>query len=187
MASAKNIILSIAIAIVFMLLGVYGVNLIYEEPQYQDFCKETPAKPFPVRGEPVQCQSNPSLQAREQQCYANGSVAINYEYDENGCAVNFECSSCNKDWEADQKKWQRTAFISAVVIGIIGIVLGAVLFSLESVGAGLMGGGAFLIFVFAVRVWHNLGDIVRFVILLFALAILIYLGYLINRKSMKRR
>jgi len=116
MVNAKNIILSIAIAIVFMLLGVYGVNLIYEEPQYQDFCKETPAKSVPIAREPVQCQSNPSLQAREQQCYANGSITISYEYDDNGCPINFECSSCNKDWEAEQKKWEKTALFGQLFL-----------------------------------------------------------------------
>ena len=183
MVSAKNIILSIAIAIVFMLLGVYGINLFYEEPQHKDFCgEEGYPKSIPIgRGEP--CEVNTSLEARQQQCYNDGNAVIKQKFDANGCVLDFECSTCNKDFDNAMKKWEKTAFIAAVIFGIIGIAAGAILFSLESVGAGLMGGGALLILGFSMRVWRNLGDIVRFVILLAALIVLIYLGYRINKRK----
>ncbi len=183
MVSAKNIILSIAIAIVFMLLGVYGINLFYEEPQYQDFCQDKFARPVPMIKEGFPCTPNSDFASREQQCYNQGNTAINYTYDSNGCPTSFECSTCQKDFDNEMKKWEKTAFISAVIFGIIGIAVGAILFSLESVGAGLMGGGALLILGFSMRVWRNLGDIVRFVILLAALVVLIYLGYRLNKKK----
>lgn len=184
MVSAKNIILSIAIAIVFMLLGVYGINLFYEEPQYQDFCgQEGFPKVAPLAREQRPCQVNVSLDAQMQQCYNDGNAVIKQQYDQFGCLAAFECSTCQKDFDNAMEEWEKKAFISAVVFGIIGIAVGAIWFSLESVGAGLMGGGALLILGFSMRVWRNLGDIVRFVILLAALVVLIYLGYRINKRK----
>ena len=187
MAGAKNIVLSIAIAIVFMLFAVYGTALFYPEPQFSDFCeKREIGRPFPLERErqevPEPCEINPEVLAREQQCYTDDKIIISREYDEQGCLIDFECSSCNQDYDAAAEKWRTRAFVASVIIGLIGIAAGALLFKIESIGAGLMGGGALLIFVFSVRVWRDFGDVVRFIILGLALLVLIYIGILINRR-----
>ena len=183
MVSAKNIILSIAIAIVFMLFGVYAINLIYKQPQYNDFCGTGEFYPKVIRGPvPAETCINQTLTDREQQCYANGSTIIKQKFDDRGCVIDFECSGCNKDFDAESKTWRRGTFVAAVIVGVVGLAVGALLFSIEAIGAGLMGGGAFLIFVNAVRAWEELSDGIRVIILALALVALIYIGILINRR-----
>lgn len=183
MANAKNFLLGIAIAIVFMLFSVYGILLVYSQPQFSDFCGEKEfGRPFPLERQELLCEINLELRAREQQCFVDDKTIINREYDEEGCLTDFECSSCNQDFDKEENRWRTNFFVASIIIGILGIAIGAFLFKIEAIGAGLMGGGAFLIFVGSVRAWQDLGDLVRFVILGIALASLIYIGFLINRR-----
>ena len=185
MLNTKNIVLSLAIAIVFMLFAVYGTALFYPEPQFSDFCeKKEFGRPFPLVREqvPEPCEINPEIRTREQQCYTADKTIISRAYDEQGCLIDFECSSCNQDYDAAAEKWRTKAFVTSVILGLIGIVAGALFFKIDAIGSGLMGGGALLIFVFSIRVWRDIGDVVRFVILGLALLVLIYIGTLINRR-----
>lgn len=184
MASAKNVILIIAIIIIFTLFSVYGIQLFYKEPQYSDYCKESYySKPRIVSG--MDCPENPELEAIMNDCYDSENAVINQTYDEHGCLMNFDCSTCNKDYEISREKWAKNYFIVAVIVGIIAIVIGALLFSLDVVGGGLMGGGALLIFVSSMRAWTALGDAVRFILLGLALVILIYIAIRINKGHKK--
>ncbi|MBU2496896.1 MAG: hypothetical protein KJ767_02460 [Nanoarchaeota archaeon] len=183
MASAKNIILIIAIIIIFTLFSVYGIQLFYKEPMYEDYCKESYyPKTTPVRmTEQYTCPATPELDAMIDNCYGSGNAMVNYTYDEYGCLVDFDCSTCNKDYNDAREKWAKNYFIVAVIVGLIAIAVGALLFSLDVVGAGLMGGGALLILVSSMRAWTALGDVVRFVLLGVALVVLIYIAIRLNK------
>jgi small-conductance mechanosensitive channel len=44
--SIKNIILGLIIAVIFLMFAVYGTKLVYDAPEYEDFCDEF--KPVPL-------------------------------------------------------------------------------------------------------------------------------------------
>lgn len=188
MVSAKNVILIIAIIIIFTLFSVYGIQLFYNEPQYSDYCKESYyPRTAPARTpESYTCPETPELDAIMEDCYDSGNAVINHTHDKHGCLVDFDCSTCNKGFEDAREKWAKNYFIVAVIVSIIAIVIGALLFSLDVVGGGLMGGGALLILVSSMRAWTALGDVVRFILLGLALVILIYIAIRINKGSGKR-
>jgi len=72
-------------------------------------------------------------------------------------------------------------------LGIAIIILGTLIFSLESVGAGLMGGGVGLILWGVTGFWEFAEDWLKFLLSLVGLIILIALAYYFNRKLIKKR
>lgn len=186
MVSFKNIILGIAIAIVFALAVGFGINAFYEEPKYEDFCKDQFREPIAAKpvfsGEPV-CNETLRFRVEQQgqQCYNNKSIPI-YDYDERGCLLAVRCDPCQGEYEQVREKYIKNLFLITIIIGIIGIGAGAVLFGLEPVGAGLMGGGVLSILYGSIRSFEIFGKKMQFFLLFLGLIILIALGYWINRR-----
>ncbi len=72
--------------------------------------------------------------------------------------------------------YNRNILIIASISGIISIVIGVVI-AVESVGAGLIGGGVLSLLYGIVRYWEFAPNVLRVVILGLALCILIWLGF----------
>ena len=79
-------------------------------------------------------------------------------------------------WKEKEKIFQRNLFFAAVPIGIICIIVGAVI-SIQAIGTGLMFGGIFSLTEGYMFYWSELNDWMRFVSLLAAFIVLIYIGY----------
>ena len=67
-------------------------------------------------------------------------------------------------------------------MGIIAIAVGALIFNIEAIGAGLMGGGVLSLIYGNIRYWQNLNNWMKVIILAIALVALIYIGILLNRR-----
>lgn len=187
----KETILGISIAIIFVFFVVFGIKAFYKEPKYEDFCKiGIPidfvsgkgghyAEPYPARfKEPEQsvcAKSNLEYDKFRKAC-AEKNTDVIYEYDDKGCQVAKECTSCNVDFYKARNVYFRNVFIISGIVGISVIVVGAIL-HLTSVSAGLFGGGVLTIIYGTTNYWSELADGARFIILGIALAVLIYLGY----------
>src|SRR3989344_688358 len=187
----KETILGISIAVIFVFFVVFGIKAFYKEPKYENFCKlGVPidfvsgkggyyAEPYPARmKEPEQnvcAKSNLEYDKFRKSC-AEKKMDVIYEYDDKGCQVAKECTSCNVDFDKARNVYFRNVFIISGIVGIIVIVIGAVL-HITSVSAGLFGGGVLTIIYGTTNYWSELADYARFIILGIALAVLIYLGY----------
>ncbi len=187
----KELILGISIAVIFVFFVVFGIKAFYKEPKYENFCQIGVAidfvsgkggyysEPYPARiKEPEQsvcAKSNLEYDKFRKTCAEKGTDVI-YEYDDKGCQVAKECTSCNVDFDKSRNIYFRNVFIISGIVGIIVIIIGAVL-SLTSVSAGLFGGGVLTIIYGTMNYWSELADWARFIILGIALAVLIYLGY----------
>jgi len=178
----KERILAIAIAILFVIFVYYGIQTFYHEPDYSDYCNSTLySKPYYAdNARPYNytlCQSiEKANQPVEMQCN-NAQGMMQYETDGNGCQVATTCDYCNRDYNQHTEKYNRVVFIISGIIGILAIVIGAIILSLESVGSGIMGGGVLTLIYGTLRYWGNLADVGRFIVIGLALAILIWLGY----------
>ena len=187
----KETILGISIAVIFVFFVVFGIKAFYKEPKYEDFCKiGVPidfvsgkgghySEPYPARmKEPDQnvcSKSNVEYDKFRKAC-AEKNTDVIYEYDDKGCQVAKECTSCNADFDKSRNIYFRNVFIISGIVGILVIIIGAVL-NLTSVSAGLFGGGVLTIIYGTTNYWSELADWARFIILGIALAVLIYLGY----------
>lgn len=174
----KRTILGISIAIILALFVGYGINTFYKSPKYEDFCEEKFPEPVRIEKEDIaKCDAvQKSNMAFEDSCYRQEGI-VRYETDEDGCQVAQECDMCNKEYRKVMEIYNRNVFIIAVVAGLIAVVLGGIILKLESVSAGIMGGGVLSIIYGTLRYWGDMGDILRFIILGIVLAILIWIGY----------
>lgn len=75
-----------------------------------------------------------------------------------------------------RKRFERHLFFMAVPIGIIALVVGSMM-SIQAVGTGLMFGGIFTLIDGYAWYWSELQDWMRFLSLLIAFVILIFIGY----------
>ncbi|MFH1151674.1 MAG: hypothetical protein V1788_00950 [Nanoarchaeota archaeon] len=94
---------------------------------------------------------------------------------------------CRMDYEDAQKKYSLNAFLIAVPLGILIIIFGAFLFSLDAVGVGLMGGGVGTMIYGIGGYWNYADNWLRFIISLIGLVALIFFTYWFNNKIEKKR
>lgn len=171
---AKQVILSIAIALVLVFFVAYAVSVFYEEPKYEYFCGEEPRIFQEYTLNETLCLEQGGRwtpgAAPIKQPIPEGSVrTLNEGY----CDISFECRQEHGD---ARDLYNRNIFIISSIFGLLIVVLGIVL-KLESVSVGIMGGGALLIMYGTMRYWGELGKYFRLAILGFVLAALIFLGY----------
>ena len=82
----------------------------------------------------------------------------------------------NKERRAKEKKFQKALFVIAVPLGIAAIIIGAFL-PIQAVGTGLMFGGIFSTCDGYFNYWSELSDGLRFMSLLVAFIVLLFIGY----------
>ena len=75
-----------------------------------------------------------------------------------------------------EKRFQQHLFAVAVPLGLVALLVGAFL-RLPAIGTGLMFGGIFSICDGYFNYWSELADVLKFVSLLIAFLLLLFLGY----------
>jgi len=164
--NAKQIILSIAITIVFAMFIGYGVETFYHSPEYNDFCEE----------DYWQYHNKTS-------CENSGGEWRNYDHDDGNCETP---ESCQEAYDEADEKYSGVFFLTSIISGLIAIVLG--IFILKgAVSSGLLGGGTLIIFIGSTSYWEYANDVIKFIALGLVLAVMIYLGnkYLDKRSKKK--
>lgn len=167
----KNIVIGVIISFVFLLFAVYGTNLIYDSPEYQDYCN--------IR---VPYIENITQETCEQQ---NGTwFPQNIQCIKAPCPQGY-CdyySECQQEFDKADKSYSKNLFIVSIVFSLIVISAAAFLISVSSVSAGLMFGSLMYLIYGTARFWRFMNDWIRFIILGIALAILIYIGYKLSNR-----
>ena len=184
--NVKNLVLGIGIIIVFGLVLHYGIETFYPSPQYDNFCNSSRYYSYPVPEKypaAVNCTYSKVLREAEQLCYSDQGEPV-YDYDDNGCntAVK-ECDFCNKYFNEAQDEHAKKAFIISIIVGLIAIILGYAILSTEPVGSALMGSGVWAFVYGSIANWRNLSNIWRFLLLVAALIILIWIAIRLNQKK----
>jgi|TARA_B100001964_G_scaffold245583_1_gene333703 hypothetical protein len=167
----RDIIIGIAIIILTISVVVYGINTIYSEPEYFDFCEE------------FKTQEIIEIQER---CEEIGGKWNSYEEQISVLEKEGYCDrdyKCREDYDNSSEKYSRNVLVISIPLGILIIVLGAYFFRLDSVGAGLMGGGVGTIIYGTGGYWRYAGDLLRFAISLAGLIALIWFAYWFNKKK----
>jgi hypothetical protein len=161
--------LIIGIVIVINLFFNYTLSLIYKSPNYEAFC-------------PTQ-QVN-QIVDNQQACIEQGgqwngnniapvpqvkgeTVPLGY------CNLQF---TCQNNYDAAQKTYDRNVFITLVILGALCVALGSFL-SINAVISVALSMAAVLSFIVAsMRYWSSADDLIKVIILAIALAILIWVA-----------
>ncbi len=175
----KDIILGIIIAVVFLMFAVYGTKLIYDAPDYEDYCDYS--RPM-IPNMNKNCSYNESLSDERQQCYNEKGTPISV-YDENGCEVEINCSTCQQDYDTARERYSQNLFIISIIISVVVISISALFIKIESISGGLMLGSLMYLIYGTGFYWRYMDDLLRFIILGLALGILIYIGYKIGKRE----
>lgn len=172
MVSIKNVVIGIAIIVLTIFVAVYGISLIYDRPEWEDFCGEKSLGPVETEAE---CETvggrwNPNPDEAPARPEFN---------DEGWCDVNYEC---REDYEEAREKYSRNLFLITLPLGIILIIVGIVVFGLEVVGAGLAGGGVGIMLWGIGEYWQYGSDLLKFSLSLIGLIAVIWLAYWFNKR-----
>jgi hypothetical protein len=87
-----------------------------------------------------------------------------------------ERDATTKRWHEKEKIFQRCLFFVAVPVGLAAIIIGAVSL-IQAIGTGLMFGGIFTLVDGYCWYWSELQDWMRFLSLLTAFVVLLFIGY----------
>ena len=188
----KNIILGIAIIILTIFVTFYGINTIFPKPEYDDFCANY-AKPYPIDREVCPAVCVPAYEVVKDKCVYDecgsgcGPDGINTFETLAECEQGLYDLKCYERYDDAAKERARKVFFLALPLGILIIAVGAFVFGLEYVGAGLMGGGVGTLIYGSGAYWPYTENWIRFLLSLLGLIILIWFAYFFNRKFGKKK
>ena len=173
----KEIVLGIAIIVLTIFVAFYGINTLFPKPEYNQYCPE------------VRIQQLIDTQAA---CLNTGGkwVEDGYPRPVDGKNITGYCDvdyTCRQEFDAAMKMRSRNVFFIALPLGVAIIALGAFIFGLEAVGAGLMGGGIGTLIYGSGAYWPYTENWIRFLISLVGLVLIIFLAYYFNKRFRKRR
>ncbi len=177
--SLKNIVLGIAIFIMTIFVGVYGISTLHgESPKYDSYC------PNNLMNQSI-CESEGGQWLNNTQYVEDGKGSVKPVVVSGGYC-NYDFTSCQKELESAEKIYFKKVFLTALPLGIAIIALGALVFGLEAVGAGLMAGGVGIMIYGAGSYWRFTDDWVKFILSLAGLVLIIWMSYYFNRKFGKK-
>lgn len=187
--NVKNLVLGIGIFIVYLLVLNYGIEAFYPSPDYTSCNRQSvyyPDYPVKVGVNGANCSVSPTPQ-QQNQCIEQGGNLVADTYDAQGCPATYTCDLCYKELEEEQKMHSQVVFFIALVVGIITLLVGYLVLSTEPVGSALMASGVGALVYGSMRNWANLSNVWRFVLLLAALVLLVWIALRINTSVHTRR
>ena len=166
--------LIIGIVVVLNLFFNYAISLFYKEPDYNAYFPQSQVV------EPITTKEA-CLKVGGQWTESPISPISKNGYTTPVPATNQITSYCNPDFTKQQeyndaqKVYERNIFIILVMLGVISLILGAFLAN-EIVTLGLSWGGVLSLVIASMRYWSTADNIIKVLILGFALAVLIWLA-----------
>ncbi len=155
----KKTLLTIAIALIFVFFVGYGIEVFHDSPNNEDYCP----KIWDLKTK-SECESAGGRWGEEiKEPVPKPSVCSNR-------------IGCYEEFQAAQNKHDKIVFITALIVGLIAVVVGVKL-NRDSISTGILAGGVLSILYGTIRYWRHANDILKFVFLGAALAVLIWLGY----------
>ncbi len=161
--------LVVGIVIVLNLFFNYLISLVYKAPEYNNFCKQEQVMP---------------VANNRDACLAKGGQWSEYnQFDQKSptptqvIGVTGYCNAqftCGNNFDVARKAYERNIFVALVVIGVILLALSFVLAFNWIISVSFAMGGILSIIIASIRYWENADNLIRVLILFFALVALIY-------------
>lgn len=164
--------LILGIVIVLNLFINYSLSLVFNSPEYTDFCKQDMSPEKAVIDTADKCTAKGG-QWNPNPAYTGKPTPAGYIEPRGYCDEYF---TCNNQYQDANKAYEKKVFVSLVLIGVV-IMIASVFVGGGEVLALSLSLGAVLDFVVAsVRYWTLADDVLKVVILAIALIGLIWLA-----------
>lgn len=160
--------LAIAIIIVVNLFFHYVIATFYAEPKFENFCPNQNV----VVNDAVSCVNyggqwtNNQLSPKQITEAVKGGEALGW------CDVNF---TCNKQFTDAHSVYNRNVFVVLIVLSLAVLALGVFL-PIEVLSLGFSWSGVLSLIIASAQYWSDANNWIRLVILVLALALLIWLA-----------
>ena len=149
----------VAIVIVLNLFFNYAISLFYKAPQYSDYFPQSQVV------EPIIDKAS-CLSVGGQWTDPNAQNTTGY------CDPNYTNQA---NFDAAQKKYDRTVFIILVILGVLSLVGGA-LFTNGILSTSFSWGGVLALVTASMRYWSDADNLLKVLILAIALGMLIWVA-----------
>jgi len=172
--------LAIGIAIIFAVFVSYGLHVIYEPPKYDSSYSNDCYKTYNCEQQINNCQKQYAPSDPRYKGYTDCRSTITQTAEYKSCQELY--NKCNEEFQKQTPSYihSRNSFYILIVIGIITIITGIFLTSLEGIGSGLIGGGVLTVLwslFYTYQYWFTLNKYIKLIALGIVLAVLIYFGY----------
>jgi len=154
MTFVKEAILGIIIAVIFFMFCMFGAKLIYDSPEYGDYCDNNYYDSYE---KPLNASQLEEREISQKECY--------------------------NEYDLARESYSKKMFIASLIFGILVILACAVFIDIGSISGGLMFGSLMFILYGTGGYWTYMDDLIRFLILGVGLALLIYVAYWLNKKK----
>lgn len=162
MADVKKILLIIGIAVVLAFFIGQGINLVFNQPQWDQYCNES------VYGKPLLAgQVDPSQNRTLCESVNTSKWMGTY------CDFTYECQ---KSFNQDNESYNKNVFITSIIIGIL-LIVASFAIKQEAISIGVLSGALLLIFYGCMTYWGQAAKLIRFIILGVALVVLVFIAY----------
>ena len=163
--------LIIGIIIVLNLFFNYEASLVFNEPQYDQFCEQkqiTEAVLTQAACVEVGGQWNSYPTPGIEKAPTGQSVSIS-----GYCDPQF---TCRQEFEAAQKTYDRNVFVTLVALGVLCIAISFILRGNDVISTALSFGGVLSLIIASIRYWSYADNILKVIILGVALLLLIIIA-----------
>jgi hypothetical protein len=183
MADIRKIIIIFVVAVLFAILVFAVIGAVYPQPEHQDFCKRGyyPEEKFIQSNEKLNCTSVYASVEDQKKCDEKNGI-IDYTIGSKGCAVSYECNTCQHEFDLANKKYQLYVFYISAILSLIAIFIGLYLPAKantlnEWIGTGFMLGGTFSLFFGTAFSYTSLARFEKPIVLLLELGLIIFIAY----------
>ncbi|MBI1999146.1 MAG: hypothetical protein HYS74_00630 [Parcubacteria group bacterium] len=169
--------LVLAIIIVLNLFFIVSTQLVFEEPQYNDFCKAEPVRVVPEAKDEclaIGGQWNEDSFIQKGIPRAGTIEPVPLEMVRQGyCDQDF---TCRQEYEDARAMYERNFFIVLVILGTATLIGSYFVRAYEAVMFGFASGGIITLIIASTRYWSHMSDYLKVAVLGIALAALVFVG-----------
>lgn len=174
-----SIVIGIAILIFFPIFVHNGIRTFVEEPKLEVYCENVTIEILVNSCDNFTIQPTPTDYRKP---YVN-NCWCEQTCDEKACKTTNKChmtnpeyTKCSDLWDKDSEKYRKTYFIAAIIIGLIGIIVGLYLKN-APVSLGLMGGSIVIMIIGTAQYWGEMSDRTKFIFSGIVLIVLTLIAY----------
>lgn len=160
----------LGIVIVLNLFFNYTLSLVYEKPDYEAYCPQSPVVTVPDNQNECVVKGGQWTD----NTYYSKPIPAGLEEPKGYCDLQF---TCRQEYEKANNTYSRNIFVILVVLGALSVLAGNFFKGNLVISNGLSLGGLLSFIIASMRYWSAADDIFRVIILVISLGILFWIAY----------